>query len=161
MPQVLYKYILTSLNRVPYVPYSCWTLCDLNSWSGPMFWTSVGNPATFKAELPAQESFHKSRLCQMWGRNTSKKHLRVKKYSLKSIALTVATQKQRTWQTVKKQSNEQMGSTVKTSEEIRNPKGSPKNKSGVFKHGVKKFDSLKCKTFFETIPVTSWNVREK
>ena len=42
-----------------------------------------------------------------------------KKHSLKSIALAVKTQKQSTWQTVKKQWVEQMQSTIKTSEETK------------------------------------------
>ena len=46
-------------------------------------------------------------------------------------------------------------------QEIEDPKGSPKNKTGFFKHEVKKFHLLKCKKFFRTLQVTAWNIRKK
>ena len=39
-PQVIYQHVLTSLKRIPYLSYSCWTLCDLNKQVG---WVCVFN----------------------------------------------------------------------------------------------------------------------
>ena len=52
-PQVIYQHILTSLNRVSYLPNICQTLCDSNRGIGSVFRTTAGRPAILKEELPA------------------------------------------------------------------------------------------------------------
>ena len=54
LTQLFYQHILTSLNTALYLSYSCQTLYDSNKkWAGSVLQTSVGCPATFKADVLA------------------------------------------------------------------------------------------------------------
>ena len=145
-------------------------MIQTNRWAGSVFWTLVRSLKLSRQNCWLQGSLDKSRkecnvknswewktLSQIrstWVNNTKTKHLTNRKETVK---WTNEVNNKNIWRNKnikKKRRNEKMKKWNTLGVLL-------KKKQELFKHEIKKSHFLKCKKFFRTFQVTSWNVRKK